>query len=360
MKRKLMFFMTFLFIGIGLATAQTSKVTGLVTSEEDGQPVVGASVLVNGTTLGTITDIDGKFTISNVPSSSKTLRVSYVGMLPQEVTIKEGILKIVLRSDAKALDEVVVTALGIKRSEKILGYAASTVKNDDLVAAKSGSVMSGLSGKIAGVNISSSGTAGSSQKVIVRGYSSFSSNQPLYVIDGVPMSNNTSLSNDQGNGVIEASDAIDFGNGANDINPDDVESVTVLKGASATALYGSRRQRCSDDHHQTRQTRETDRFVRRLFHGFQRAPRAAGTGQVRTRMGNVGQRRERIVGTGIGRPAQRMGLQQTDYPDEKALLVRERQSPQLLHHRIRDEQQHQRPHRQRKDGLDAFLRQHLL
>ena len=99
-----MFFMTFLFIGIGLATAQTSKVTGLVTSEEDGQPVVGASVLVNGTTLGTITDIDGKFTISNVPSSSKTLRVSYVGMLPQEVTIKEGILKIVLRSDAKALD----------------------------------------------------------------------------------------------------------------------------------------------------------------------------------------------------------------------------------------------------------------
>ena len=240
MKRKLMFFMTFLFIGIGLATAQTSKVTGLVTSEEDGQPVVGASVLVNGTTLGTITDIDGKFTISNVPSSSKTLRVSYVGMLPQEVTIKEGILKIVLRSDAKALDEVVVTALGIKRSEKILGYAASTVKNDDLVAAKSGSVMSGLSGKIAGVNISSSGTAGSSQKVIVRGYSSFSSNQPLYVIDGVPMSNNTSLSNDQGNGVIAASDAIDFGNGANDINPDDVESVTVLKGASATALYGSR------------------------------------------------------------------------------------------------------------------------
>ena len=104
MKRKLMFFMTFLFIGIGLATEQTSKVTGLVTSEEDGQPVVGASVLVNGTTLGTITDIDGKFTISNVPSSSKTLLVSYVGMLPQEVTIKEGILKIVLRSDAKALD----------------------------------------------------------------------------------------------------------------------------------------------------------------------------------------------------------------------------------------------------------------
>ena len=206
--------------------------------------------------------------------------------------------------------------------------------------------MSGLSGKISRCKHFQLRNAGSSQKVIVRGYSSFSSNQPLYVIDGVPMSNNTSLSNDQGNGVIAASDAIDFGNGANDINPDDVESVTVLKGASATALYGSRAANgVVMITTKTRQTRETDRFVRRLFHGFQRAPRAAGTGQVRTRMGNVGQRRERIVGTGIGRPAQRMGLQQTDYPDEKALLVRERQSPQLLHHRIRDEQQHQRPHR---------------
>lgn len=168
------------------------------------------------------------------------MRISYVGMISQDITIKPGIIKVVLKSDAKALDEVVVTALGIKRSEKILGYAASTVKNDDLVAAKSGSVMSGLSGKIAGVSISNSGTAGSSQKVIVRGYSSFASNQPLYVIDGVPMSNNTSLSNDLGNGVIDASDAVDFGNGANDVNPDDVESVTILKGASATALYGSR------------------------------------------------------------------------------------------------------------------------
>lgn len=232
--------LTCLIVGIGLLMAQTSKVTGVVIAAEDGQPVVGASILVKGTTLGTITDIDGKFIISEIPAGAKTLRVSYVGMIPQDVMVKEGMLKITLQSDAKALEEVVVTAMGIKRSEKILGYASSTIKSDDLVAAKSGSVMSGLSGKIAGVNISNAGTAGSSQKVIVRGYSSFSSNQPLYVIDGVPMSNNTSLSNDLGNGVIDASDAIDFGNGATDVNPDDVESVTVLKGASATALYGSR------------------------------------------------------------------------------------------------------------------------
>ncbi|WP_083714591.1 SusC/RagA family TonB-linked outer membrane protein [Bacteroides bouchesdurhonensis] len=240
MKEKLLLTLACLFVSVGIMTAQTSKVTGVVTSAEDGLPVVGASILVAGTTQGTITDIDGKFTISGVPATAKTLHVSYVGMAPQDVTIKDGVLKIVLKSDAKALDEVVVTAMGIKRSEKILGYASSTVKNDDLIAAKSGSVMAGLSGKVAGLNISNSGTAGSSQKVIVRGYSSFANNQPLYVIDGVPISNNTSLSNDKGNGVIEANDAVDFGNGANDINPEDVESVTILKGASATALYGSR------------------------------------------------------------------------------------------------------------------------
>lgn len=170
---------------------------------------------------------------SFVPSSAKTLRVSYVGMKQQDVAIKAGIMKIALLPDAKTLDEVVVTAMGIKRSEKILGYAASTVKTEELVAAKSGSVMGGLAGKVAGVSISSAGGAGTSQKVVVRGYASFSDNQPLYVIDGVPMIN-------QFSGGKTSSNSVDFGNSANDVNPDDVESVTVLKGASATALYGSR------------------------------------------------------------------------------------------------------------------------
>jgi TonB-linked SusC/RagA family outer membrane protein len=215
-------------------------VQGVVISADDGQPIIGASVLVKGTTLGTITDFDGKFKLTGIPGSAKALRVSYVGMITQEVALKEGLIRVELKSDAKALDEVVVTAMGIKRSEKALGYAASTVSSENIVAAQSGSMMSGLSGKIAGVNISQSGTAGSSQKVIVRGYSSFGSNQPLYVIDGIPMSNSTSLSNVTEAGGISASDQVDFGNGANDINPDDVESVTILKGASATALYGSR------------------------------------------------------------------------------------------------------------------------
>ncbi|KAA6313252.1 TonB-dependent receptor SusC, partial [termite gut metagenome] len=154
---------------------------------------------------------------------------SYIGMITQEVAVRSGTLNVRLKSEAQALDEIVVTALGLRRDEKILGYAASTVKADELAIAKSGSVMSGLSGKVAGVNISAAGTAGTSQKVLIRGISSINSNQPLYIVDGIPINNNR-IGNDYA----------DFGNGANDINPEDVETVTILKGASATALYGSR------------------------------------------------------------------------------------------------------------------------
>ena len=115
MKRKLMLLMTCLMIGIGLVNAQISKVTGNVTSEEDGLPVVGASVLVKGTTVGTVTDIDGNFTLTNVPSSAGTLVISFIGMQSQEVKIKPNVI-VVLKSDAEQLDEVVVTAMGIKRS----------------------------------------------------------------------------------------------------------------------------------------------------------------------------------------------------------------------------------------------------
>ncbi|MEA4885837.1 MAG: carboxypeptidase-like regulatory domain-containing protein, partial [Bacteroides graminisolvens] len=188
MKRKLMLLLTCLFVGIGLVTAQTQRVTGNVTSEEDGLPVVGASVLVKGTTVGTITDIDGNFTLSSVPTSAKVLQVSYIGMQSQEVAIKPSV-KVILKNDAKALDEVVVTALGIKKSEKILGYAASTVKSDQLDVAKSGSVMGGLTSKVAGVQISGAGATGTSQKVLVRGISSLNSNSPLYIVDGVPIDN---------------------------------------------------------------------------------------------------------------------------------------------------------------------------
>lgn len=232
-----MLLLTCLFVGIGLVTAQTQRVTGNVTSEEDGLPVVGASVLVKGTTVGTITDIDGNFTLSSVPTSAKVLQVSYIGMQSQEVAIKPSV-KVILKNDAKALDEVVVTALGIKKSEKILGYAASTVKSDQLDVAKSGSVMGGLTSKVAGVQISGAGATGTSQKVLVRGISSLNSNSPLYIVDGVPIDNSLNgTTNDNATDIAKESD---FGNGANDISSDDVESVTILKGASATALYGSR------------------------------------------------------------------------------------------------------------------------
>ena len=170
-------------------------------------------------------------------SSAKTLQVSFVGMQAQEVAIKPN-LRVVLKSDTEVLDEVVVTAMGIKRSEKALGYSATSVNSDKITATRNSDVMSALSGKIAGVQISSnSSDPGASNSIVVRGFSSLSgSNQPLYIIDGVPMSNSSA-----GSSTSDALDtSYDFGNGANAINPDDVESMTVLKGAAATALYGSR------------------------------------------------------------------------------------------------------------------------
>ena len=210
---KLTYLLLCLVLGIGLATAQTRKVTGTVISAEDSEPIIGASVIVKGTTTGTVTDFDGVFSL-DVPSSAKTLVISYVGMIAREVPVQD-VLRVVLQSGTQNLEEVVVTAIGMKKQEKALGYAASTVKSEDLNAAKSGSVMSGLTGKVAGLNITSGGATGSSQKVIVRGISSFSANQPLYVVDGVPTSDTKT------------------------INPSEIESITVLKDASSAAIYGN-------------------------------------------------------------------------------------------------------------------------
>lgn len=233
--KRLTYLLLCLILGIGVAAAQrTIKVTGTILSAEDDEPVIGAAVVVKGTTIGTVTDIDGKFVL-DVPSDAKTIFISYVGMRTKELPVTP-VVNVKLESESLALSEVVVTALGIKKSEKALGYAASTIKSDDLAAAKSGSVMSGLTGRVAGVNIATAGNAGTSQKVLIRGISSLNSNQPLYIVDGVPI-NNDRISNK--NSDNQGTDA-DFGNGANDINPEDVESITVLKGASATALYGSR------------------------------------------------------------------------------------------------------------------------
>ncbi|MBR2456145.1 MAG: SusC/RagA family TonB-linked outer membrane protein [Bacteroidaceae bacterium] len=231
MKRKLMLLMTCLFIGFGLASAQISRVTGTVTSEEDGLPVVGASILVKGTSVGTVTDLDGKFTLENIPSSAKTLMISYIGMKTVEVEIKPTV-NVNLKPDTEVLDEVVVTAMGISRSEKTLGYSATTVKSDEIVTARTTNVANALSGKVAGLQVSStSSDPGSVSNIVIRGFSSINGdNQPLYVVDGIPLQN--SMVSGSGKNVATG--------GIGNVASEDIESMTVLKGAAATALYGSR------------------------------------------------------------------------------------------------------------------------
>ena len=231
-----MLFLTCLFIGIGLATAQVTRVTGNVTSSEDGEPVVGASILVKGTNVGTITDIDGNFTISNVPSSATTLVVSFVGMQTQEVPIRETV-RVMLRPDSELLDEVVVTAMGISKERKALGYAVQDVKSDELTRGASTSLSSALQGKVSGVEIStSSGMPGASSNITIRGVRSFTGdNTPLYVVDGMPVASSFDISTGASVGG-----GPDYANRAVDIDPNDIESINILKGQAASALYGMR------------------------------------------------------------------------------------------------------------------------
>lgn len=221
-----------LFLCMGAALAQM-KISGTVISSEDRQPVIGASVVVTGTGQGTVTNLEGQFTLA-VPERAK-LHISSAGMKAVDVTAKDN-MRVVLEPLNTTLGEVVVTAMGIKRSAKALGFSATAVKGDEIAAARTNDIMSSLAGKVAGVQISSSSSdPGSSKSVIVRGISSLgSTNQPLYVIDGVPL-NNSTVSTDR-----DLNRGYDFGNGASAVNPDDVESMTILKGAAATALYGSR------------------------------------------------------------------------------------------------------------------------
>ena len=233
MKKSLTMLMVSLFLCVGTALAQT-KITGTVLSQEDGQPIIGAAVKVDGTGIGMLTDVNGKFSLT-LPEGKKSLTVSYLGFESKTVTAKNG-MRVFLKTDATALEEVVVTAMGISRQQKTLGYSAQTLKDEELTVGKLTDVTSALAGKVAGVQISaSSANPGTANSVIIRGVSSLNgSNQPLYVIDGVPMTNSSVYSSDGLN------NGYDFGNGANAVNPDDVENMTILKGAAATALYGSR------------------------------------------------------------------------------------------------------------------------
>ncbi|MEJ7646261.1 MAG: SusC/RagA family TonB-linked outer membrane protein [Chryseolinea sp.] len=219
--------------------AQDRAVSGTITSTEDGSSMPGVNIVLKGTTIGTVTDAAGAYTLS-VPATGGTLVYSFIGLVSQEIEIgTRNSIDVSMVLDVKQLSEVVVTAIGIERSEKTLGYSATKMDERAITQGRSFSAMNSLQGKVAGVNISSSsGAPGASTKVIIRGYSSLSgNNSPLYVVDGVPINNNASIFYDEGNSVQRTQD---FGNRANDINPDDIASITVLKGASATALYGSR------------------------------------------------------------------------------------------------------------------------
>lgn len=228
-----------LLVGLGSAVAQAPKtVTGIITSEEDGQPVVGASVLVKGTSMGTTTNLDGKFTITNVPSSARTLQISYIGMKTQEVTIKSGSMKIVLQPDAEVLQEVVVT--GMQKMDKRLftgaadQLSAANVKIDGMAE-----ISRALEGRSAGVSVQNvSGTFGTAPKIRVRGATSiYGSSKPLWVVDGVIMEDVTEVSADalsSGNAETLISSAVAG------LNSDDIESFQILKDGSATSIYGAR------------------------------------------------------------------------------------------------------------------------
>ena len=216
---------------------RTGSISGKVTSAEDGSTLPGVNVLVKGTTLGTVTDIDGNYRL-DVPADATTLIFSFIGLHPQEVNIgNRSVIDVKMASDVTELSEVIVTAIGIEKEERSIGYAATEVDSETLTKGQDRSVLNSLQGKVAGVNISSgSGAPGSSTRVILRGASTLTGgNQPLYVVDGIPINNERI-----GDPVNELNGGVDFGNRANDINPEDVASVTVLKGASGVALYGSR------------------------------------------------------------------------------------------------------------------------
>ncbi len=233
MKKSLIFFVLLLFT-YSLVMAQTTQITGTVTSSEDRQPVPGVTVQVKGTTIGVVTDVNGKYSI-NVPENATTLAFSYVGMKAKEVAISgQRVVDVVMDPDMVGLDEIVVTALGISREKKALGYTVQEVKGDELARASNPDVLTSLSGKIAGIEIrQSSGMPGAPSQVYIRGARSFSgNNSPLYVIDGMPISSES----DYTSNVTGSA----FSNRAMDLDPNEIESINVLKGQAAAALYGLR------------------------------------------------------------------------------------------------------------------------
>ncbi|MCK4750346.1 MAG: SusC/RagA family TonB-linked outer membrane protein [Bacteroidales bacterium] len=237
--KKVVSFLLFMALGTLTLFGQARAVTGTVTGADDGAPLPGVSVFVQGTSLGTITDMEGFYDI-DVPQSSNVMVFSFVGMLTQEIAIDgQTVIDVVLVPTSLELDEVVVTALGVSREKKSLGYAVQEMDGDDVNKVKSDNIVNALSGKIAGVQVKVANNIGGSSNILIRGSSSLTqNNQALFVVDGVPISN--AMTNKDFGAQSQGRQAYDYGNAVSDLNLDDVESISVLKGAAATALYGSR------------------------------------------------------------------------------------------------------------------------
>ncbi|TRX24936.1 SusC/RagA family TonB-linked outer membrane protein [Flavobacterium franklandianum] len=233
MKLKFNGFLVLLLVLVAQVTFAQDRVVSGVVSDNTSMPLPGVSVLVKGTKSGTQTDFDGKFSIK--ATSSQVLIFSFIGMKTQEVSASSSSINVKMASDAFELEGVVVTAFGIKKSEKAIGYAAQSVKGSSLTEARETNLVNALSGKIAGVQVTnSSGAVGASSRIVLRGNSTITgNNQALFVVDGIPFDNTSYGNADDGGGR-------DLPNGVASINPDDVESITVLKGPNAAALYGLR------------------------------------------------------------------------------------------------------------------------
>jgi TonB-linked SusC/RagA family outer membrane protein len=231
MKKVLLLFACLTFLSMQVFAQRT--VTGTVTSADDGMGLPGVSVVVKGTSKGTITDMNGTYSIE-VPADAATLIFQFMGMETQEVEVTGDVVNAVMQSSDIAIDDIVVTALGITREKKSLGYSVQDVKGDELTQAKETNIVNSLQGRVSGAQITStSGAVGASSRIVLRGTSSLSqNNQPLFVVDGIPIDNSTFGST--------GNEGTNRGNGAADVNPDDIESVSVLKGPNAAALYGSR------------------------------------------------------------------------------------------------------------------------
>jgi TonB-dependent SusC/RagA subfamily outer membrane receptor len=232
MKRILLAWFVLTTVSVSAVWAQKT-VTGTVTARDDGSPVPGVNVIVKGSTIGTVTDIEGRYQIS-VPDNSTVLVYSFIGLATEEVTVgTQTVIDMVMTADIRQLTEVVVTAIGLESDKASLGYSIQAVNADEIVNARETNIVNALNSKAAGVMVvSASGSPGASALIRIRGASSISrSNQPLFIVDGMPIDNS---------GGINAIDGVDNSNRAIDLNPNDIASLTVLKGPAATALYGIR------------------------------------------------------------------------------------------------------------------------